>query len=635
MNKEIKKTNDGNDKDVSIVIEVTQDKVEAYITLIPLTESPKFSVDEIRKALSEKGIKFGIKEEVLVTLESEVKYREKILIASGLRPKEGKEGEISCFFDSGKIMKIKKGDKIAEFIPPEESTEGMTVYEDKIPAPKDKQFNLPNFVNVEISPENANLVISGTDGYLTIEQSSIMVSPFFELKEITDQYEANIKVINPLNDGDFTSEDLKKFLGDNKIVFGIKGDEIEKIFQEEKFGQRILIAEGKRVVDGKDGEIKYYFKTEVKPTADEQGNVNFKELSLIQNVEKGAKLAEVIPPQKGIEGCNIFGAKIPPKEGLPTVLPTGKNANPDPNKPNIIIAEIDGNVKLKGKNIEVDPVFIVKENVDFSTGNIDYIGSVIVNGDVKSGFSVKAKDNVQVNGVVEDTTIEAGGDVLLKTGFIGDGDGKIISQGNVMVKFCENENIVCEGDVLIGDYVMHSNIQTRGNLIVTEQKGLILGGEIYALKGIEAKTIGNESYTPTSLFVGVDKEITNKIKEKKTYLAKNIENRGEIEKTLESFSQKKLIKKTLSEDKNSLLEKLNKTKEKLEEDEKNIVTEIEELEKKLDEFKNAIVKIIDVVYPGTSITISNKHITVKEPIKYVYYKYSEKELVAEDLGELK
>ena len=67
---------------------------------------------------------------------------------------------------------------------------------------------------------------------------------------------------------------------------------------------------------------------------------------------------------------------------------------------------------------------------------------------------------------------------------------------------------------------------------------------------------------------------------------------------------------------------------------KNTIAEIEKLESKIDEFKKAIVKIIDVVYPGTSITIYNKHITVNEPIKYVYYKYTEEEIVAADLEEL-
>ena len=180
---------------------------------------------------------------------------------------------------------------------------------------------------------------------------------------------------------------------------------------------------------------------------------------------------------------------------------------------------------------------------------------------------------------------------------MGRGEGKIIAQGNVNAKFCKNENIISEGDIYISEYIMHCNIQTKGKLFVTDKTGLIVGGEIYAVKGIEAKVIGNENYTPTKLFVGVDKEFNEKLRTTKAHLAENVEHITNIEK-------------------------------------KNIIAEIEKLESKIDEFKKAIVKIIDVVYPGTSITIYNKHIVVNDPIKYVYYKYTEEEIVAADLEKL-
>ena len=77
MNEEEQKTSNEDGKNVNVVIEVSKDEVEVYLTLIPLTESPEFSTDEIRKELSEKGIKIGIKEEVLVLLDKEAKYNER------------------------------------------------------------------------------------------------------------------------------------------------------------------------------------------------------------------------------------------------------------------------------------------------------------------------------------------------------------------------------------------------------------------------------------------------------------------------------------------------------------------------------------------------------------------------------
>ena len=75
-------------------------------------------------------------------------------------------------------------------------------------------------------------------------------------------------------------------------------------------------------------------------------------------------------------------------------------------------------------------------------------------------------------------------------------------------------------------------------------------------------------------------------------------------------------------------------KEKVDEDKIKLVQEIEELEAKMEEFKSAKVRVIDVVHPGTNITIYNKSINITEPLKYVYFKYSESGLVAEDLSAL-
>ena len=91
---------------------------------------------------------------------------------------------------------------------------------------------------------------------------------------------------------------------------------------------------------------------------------------------------------------------------------------------------------MKNGLIHVDPVFLVKGDLDYQTGNIDFIGSVVIKGDVKSGFNVKASGDIEIEGVVEDSIVETDSDVLIKLGFIGHGEGKIIAMGSV------NANIV-------------------------------------------------------------------------------------------------------------------------------------------------------------------------------------------------
>ncbi|MFC1724664.1 flagellar assembly protein A [candidate division KSB1 bacterium] len=635
MNEELKKEennkDDGDAGKVNILVDASQDMFEATITLIPASESSKIDINEIRNTLSEKGVIYGIIEDVLSNLENEPKFNEKLLIASGLRPTDGIDGSIKYNFNLNESFKIKKGEIIGEILPPEEGTEGFTVYEDKTPPKKAVEAQIPILTNAALSPDNKNLIISTIEGYIKIEPIVIDVRPFFELKTDPDKMKAYIKVVEPQNENDFSSDDLKQLLNDNKIIYGIKEDKIKNIFVDNKFEQEILIAQGKEVIHGKNGEIKFTFDTEIKPKMDEKGNVNYKDLNLIQNFKKGDKLAEAIPPVEGTAGSNIFGEEIKPKEGTQAFLPIGNNSYPDPENPNILLSAIDGSINMKGNKVNIDPVFIVKENVDYETGNIDFIGSVIVKGDVKSGFNIKAQGDLQIDGVVEDATIEVEGDVLIKSGFVGKGDGKIVAGGNVMAQFCESENIVCAGDIIVSDYVMHCNIDTKGKLIVTNQNGLIVGGSIYAVKGVEAKIIGNPGATATKIFAGIDKETKDKIEENKVRLSKNIENEKKIRETLEFLDKEKRRRKKLTEDKEVLLQKIIQLKESNKEERERISSELEEFEAKMEEFKNSIIKIDEAVYPGTIVTIYNKNIEVEES---VYFKYSDKGIKAEDLEDL-
>ncbi len=634
MSEEKNMTSEEEKKDVKLVIETSEDKVEAYLTLAPLTESPSFSIEQIRKALAEKEIKVGIKEDVLEQLGKEMKYNEKLLIASGTRPTEGKDGTIKYFFETGQAVKIKKNAKIGEIVPPEKGVEGVTVFGEKIPAPQKRKARIPNLENAGISPENEDLIIAKTDGYLFLDQTTFQIKLFFELEVSEDEFEARVKVAKLLNEDDFSSQDLKRFITEKGIVYGVLEEEIENIFKEEKFEQPVPVARGKRVAQGKNGEVKYHFETEIKPLMDAKGNLDYKELNLIQNVQTGDILAETISPEAGEEGCTVFGQKIPPDKVVQPPLPQGINAKPDPENPNILISEIDGSVKLKGNVVEVLPVIVIKEDIDFSTGNIDFTGSVIIKRDVKSGFKVKARDDVQVEGVVEDAVIETEGNVLLKMGFVGRGEGQITAGGELTAKYCENENITAEGDIHIDECVMHSKIQTKGSLFLMGKTGLIVGGETYAAKAIEAKVVGNENYTPTALFAGVDKEATEQLRILTARLAKNVEQIKDIQNILHKFSRRRLVKKPLPEDKKGLPDKLIQIKNEIETERDTLEAEIKQLKNKTEEFKKAVVKVYNEIYPGTTITIFNRHFTVNEPLKSVYFKYTEEEVVAADLAEL-
>ena len=68
---------------------------------------------------------------------------------------------------------------------------------------------------------------------------------------------------------------------------------------------------------------------------------------------------------------------------------------------------------------------MIKGNVDYDYGNIDFNGSVHITGSVLPGFTVKAKGDIVVDKNVEDAYLEAGGDINVKMGISGKGSCKV------------------------------------------------------------------------------------------------------------------------------------------------------------------------------------------------------------------
>ena len=58
-------------------------------------------------------------------------------------------------------------------------------------------------------------------------------------------------------------------------------------------------------------------------------------------------------------------------------------------------------------------------NIDNSTGNINFNGNVIIKEDILNGFALKTTGSVEIKGAVEGGFIQCDGDVLVRQGIQG------------------------------------------------------------------------------------------------------------------------------------------------------------------------------------------------------------------------
>ena len=226
--------------------------------------------------------------------------------------------------------------------------------------------------------------------------------PLFFLS--SDKLYAWVVVLPPIGGGKELSRDmLYEALITNEIGFGVDTRLADRIAHDERrYFNLYLIAKGKPAFDGKNGNIVDNFPRVIERVleVDEFDQVDYTALNLIYNVEKGQEICHLIKPTEGEPGRTVLDQEIPAKSGKNVPLPQGRNTEISEDGTQLL-ASIDGSVEFTGRSFQVKPVLEISGNVDFSTGDLDFLGDINIGGNVLSGFTVRAMGNIHIAGVVE------------------------------------------------------------------------------------------------------------------------------------------------------------------------------------------------------------------------------------------
>ena len=412
-----------------------------------------------------------------------------------------------------------------------------------------------------------------------------------------------------------TADEVKKDLELKGITYGVDNAAIDAFFANRVYCEEVVVANGKPPVQGKDASIEYFFETSraAKPQAKEDGTVDFFELDLISHCKEGDVLAKLTPEDPGQDGWNIFNKPVMPDKVQKHILKGNKNTVISEDKLTLS-AKVSGHVNLNQGEVMVSNVYTV-QGVDASTGNINYDGSVVVNGDVESGFSIKATGDIEVKGVVGGAILNAKGNIIVNRGVNGQEKGEITAGGNVVSKFINAASVKAGGSVST-ESIMRAKVQAKTEVYVDGKKGFIAGGHVSAKERITAKTLGSEMGANTLIEVGVDPSLKEKVKLMQAQIKDAEKKKEAIAGPLANFTQ--LIKRgaQLKEDQQKYVQQLlmqNKILDSL--IEKNTAA-IEDAKVQMKDAKRADVIVMDTAYPGTTIGISDLSKEIKSPVKY-------------------
>ncbi len=471
-------------------------------------------------------------------------------------------------------------------------------------------------IHEAINHPEGNIIVKIADKYI---DNKVAGDKSYKVEVSEDRMHAYITFF-PINGDEqyvVSVDELEKALRSRNVLYGILTEVLEMISRERMFGELYEVARGKDPVDPIPGTVEYKFKTtnDFTPEIDEQGNVNYRKLSVINNVAEGDLLAVLHQTVPGEAGINLSNVILPPKKAKPVRIRYGKNTRPNDDKTELY-ADKSGLVKIFDGKIVVNNVYEVPNHVGPSTGDVEFDGSVVVHGNIISGYTVRAKGDVEVMGVVEGSTVIAGGDIVLHSGIQGMGNSYVESGGNLQTKFIEQANVSCGGDIH-SEAILHSQVSCKGEITVEGKKGMISGGTVRSGIAVNSKILGSHMGTATEIEVGIDPLVLEEYNKLRKELPKIIEEADKLEKVILLLNKRKEIEGELDEEKAEMYKSAVRNKVFLANKISVSQKRVEDLQTEVENRNSGFVRVQGSVYPGVKVGIGNIYHFVKDEIKYV------------------
>lgn len=319
-----------------------------------------------------------------------------------------------------------------------------------------------------------------------------------------DQMAAWIIIYPPIGQGqDLSKELLTQTLKQLKVIFGLDAELLESLLTlKNRYFCILPIARGTYPIDGIDGEVIDHFPRTVQHEVmvNEFNQVDYTSLNLVHNVAKGDVICDIKSETPGVDGKTVTGSVLAAHNGVKPSIPQGRNTvlSEDGTQ---LLADCTGHVEFSVRSFQVRTVLEIPGDVDYAVGNINFLGDVHVKGDITSGFTVRAAGNIQVDGVVEAATVEAGGNLVVACGVTGQDRAIIRAHQCIYAKYLENCCAYARQGIQT-DCIINCNIYSDADIVVRSGRGKIIGGTLRASQEISATTVGSKNETATVIILG-------------------------------------------------------------------------------------------------------------------------------------
>lgn len=437
-----------------------------------------------------------------------------------------------------------------------------------------------------------------------------------------DRLKASIKITNAEDVGSVSVSLINEALANRGVNTGILSDVIDSIVTNPMANTSYVIANGTRPTPGTDEKVEYQFPITSGHVIeeDESGSIDFRKITNFNNFNKGDILAIRTPATAGVDGVNVVGEVLPGKAGKSTVLRVGKGAEFN-EQDQTVIACIAGHGCIANDRVSVLNTVEIPGHVDYSVGNINFIGNLKIRGGIMPGFLVEAAGDIEIADNVEQANISCGGNLTIKGIVFGHNDCVIKVEGNAEVNAIDQAVLKVKGDLLVHGYIRHCQVKVGNSIKLDGQKSSIVGGEIAALTRIRAPFIGNNMATLTKLSVGSNPFASQELDETQKNHDQLHEKLGQVYNAMNTVRNKMTQAGRAGSKMQPMLDKLMQAKSQLEPAVEKLAAKIVELRTTTVNFKDAKIHISEKVFPGVVVNFRNKlqYKTMDEAQRLTFY----------------
>ncbi|MCC7479538.1 DUF342 domain-containing protein [bacterium] len=402
-------------------------------------------------------------------------------------------------------------------------------------------------------------------------------------------------------------EQMLAVLAQAGVVYGIDTDLLQAICAKPQPNQRYVIARGKAPKAASDEELVLSFNAGGELHEDESGHIDFRNLGTFNSFKAGDVLASRQCNNAELKGMSVRGEELAPPKCKPVKLSAGRGARISDDG-TCVIAEVSGHACIVGGKITVMESIEVREDVDFSVGNIDFIGNVKIRGSVHPGFQVRAQGDVEIGGNIEKATIECGGNLLVHGLVFGHGNCRIRVGGDAQIGALDQAEVTVVGDLRVENYIRHCHVICGASVELTGKKGNIVGGEVSAYRHITAPNIGNPMATLTKLNVGVSPFARTALEAQEKDMQGLLAKREQVNTTLNGLLRRcggnpALLDARLQD----ALSKLKLASAQIEQQIQTAHHELDSTRGLCADYHESRIKAADHVYPGVLLTFRGKY----------------------------